>query len=146
MDQEGCGLVSPIELERALKRESRLEPANSIAKAKAMRCEEDPGGARQAASYSEFLACCLGVNYSEVSLYWYDIPDDMTKFLLPLLAISAFEREYFLQAGRITWSPSAALFCGRPARAQKLGITVKSLDDLREFIFMELDPQFNEQT
>jgi len=34
---------------------------------------------------------------------------------------------------------------GRPKRAQKLGITTRNLNELREYVFMELDPQFNEQ-
>jgi len=156
MDEEGCGLISPSDLERALKKESRLIRQDEVATARAMICEVDPGGSRQAASYSEFLACCLGVNYSDVCLHWYDMSNDWVKYLSPLLgswegglwhtSISVFEREYFLNGGHISWTASGTMFCGRPARAQKLGITTRTLDELREYVFMELDPQFNEQT
>jgi len=155
MDEEGCGLISPKDLECTLYAESSLQRRNAIAQARAMISEVDPEGPRQAASYSEFMAYCLGLDHSEVCLYWYEA-SDWFMYMSPMLcsqegglwrtSITAFKREYFLHGGRISWSPIGSMFCGRPARAQKLGITTKSLEELRDHVFLKLDPKFNEQT
>jgi len=155
MDREGNGVLARSDLAEALSELRNTSSRASDLLAISMLHNLDTHDLGQA-SYSEFVANCLKIDFSEVALYWYDLSNDWAKYLSPLLlgssetgiwhtGIVAFGREYFF-GGRTTWqSPGATVF-GRPSKLQRLGLTTKSLDTLREHMFMELDRKFDRRS
>jgi hypothetical protein len=154
LDRLGTGLVSKDELAEAFRQEfwPRLSLRVSERMASSMLHNLDARGFGQA-SYGEFVLRCLGVECTEVVLYWYDLSNDWAKYLSPLLlgswegglwhtGIAAFGREYFY-GGKICWGSPGATIWGRPTRAQRLGLTTRSLDELRDYIFLEMDRKFD---
>jgi hypothetical protein len=155
IDKEGSGVLARNELAEALRDLQKASSHASDVLALSMLHNLDAHDLGQA-SYSEFTANCLKIDYSEVALYWYDLSNDWAKYLSPMLlgsaetgiwhtGIVAFGREYFF-GGRTTWqSPGATVF-GRPTKLQRLGLTPKSLDTLREHMYMEMDRKFDRST
>jgi hypothetical protein len=154
MDKEGTGLVSKKDLAEAFRDEFRPRLSIRLAEKMAvlMLHEMTETGFGQA-SYSEFLLRCLGIDCSEVALYYYDLSNDWIKYASPMLlgssetgvwhtGLAAFGREYFY-GGRIFYGPPAATIWGKPTRAVKLGLTTRSLDDLRAYIFEDLDRKYD---
>lgn len=154
MDANGTGVVSKTDLAEAFRDEFR--PRLSIRLAEKMAAlmlhDQTESGFGQA-SYSEFLLRCLGIECSEVALYYYDLSNDWIKYASPMLlgswetgvwhtGLAAFGREYFY-GGRIFYGPPAATIWGKPTRAMKLGLTTRSLDDLRAYIFEDLDRKYD---
>lgn len=157
IDISGTGLVSKDDLTEVLRQDFRPKLSHKMAEkmANGMLHDLDEKGLGRA-SYSEFVLTMLGIECTEVVLYWYDLSNDWAKYLSPLLlgswegglwhtGISAFGREYFY-GGRICWGPPGATVWGRPSRALRLGLTTRKLDDLREHIFMHLDKKFDRKS
>jgi len=157
MDKTGTGLISKDDLADAFQEEfwPRLSIRVAEKMAVSMLRDLEASGLGKAC-YSEFVLRCLGIDFSEVIHYWYDLSNDWAKYLSPLLlgswegglwhtGISVFGREYFY-GGRICWGPPGATIWGRPTRAVRLGLTTKNLDNLREKIFVDLDRKYDRKT
>jgi len=157
MDKAGSGLISKYDLAEAFREEfwPRLSLRLAEKMAAGMLRDMDASGLGQA-SYSEFVLRCLGRECSEVVLYYYDLSNDWAKYLSPLLlgswegglwhtGISCFGREYFY-GGRVCYGPPGATVWGRPTRAMRLGLTTRSLDSLREHIFVVLDRKYDRKS
>jgi hypothetical protein len=156
IDKQGNGVLTRKELTDSLfELRCNLSPRESDKLAMRMLHNIDAHELGQA-SYSEFVATCLKIAYSEVALYWYDLSNDWAKYLSPLLlgssetgiwhtGIVAFGREYFF-GGRTTWQTPGATIFGRPSKFQRLGLTTKSLDNLRDHLFVELDRKFDRRS
>lgn len=154
MDTSGTGFISKSDLTEVFRQDYRPKVSRHIAEKMAlgMLHELDEKGLGRT-SYAEFVLTSLGIDCTEVVLYWYDLSNDWAKYLSPLLlgswegglwhtGISVFGREYFY-GGRICWGPPGATVWGRPTRAMRLGLTTRKLDDLRAHIFETLDKKFD---
>jgi hypothetical protein len=155
MDREGCGLVCTKDLMEAIQESRSVSARVSEKIANSMLHNVDANGIGRV-SYSEFVARCLKIECCEVALYWYDLSNDWAKYLSPLLlgsweggiwhtGIAAFGREYYY-GGRITWGQPGATIWGRPSKLQRLGLTTRSIDELREHVFLELDRKFDKRS
>jgi len=154
MDKSGSGFMSKDDLADAFREEFWPRLTMRVAdKMAAMMLRDLDAAGMGKASYSEFVLRCLGIDCAEVVLYYYDLSNDWAKYFSPLLlggseaglwhtGLAAFGREYFY-GGRICYGPPGATVWGRPTRAMRLGLTTKKLDNLREFVFMNLDRKYS---
>jgi hypothetical protein len=157
MDKSGSGLISRDDLADALQGEMgfRLPVRVAYKIADGMLHDMDESGLGQC-SYGQFVLRCLGQECTEVVLYYYDLSNDWAKYLSPMLlgsvegglwhtGVAAFGREYFY-GGRVCYGPPRCTIWGRPTRALRLGVTTKSLDSLRQFIFLKLDRKYDRKS
>lgn len=157
LDTFGTGLIAKDALVEALRGECSPTLSRCVAERMAtsmLHCVDSSGFGRT--SYCEFALRCLGIECSQVVLYWYDLSGDWAKYLSPVLlgsweggvwhtGISAFDREYYFGDG-ICWGRPAATLWGRPTKAQRLGLTTKKFEEFREHVFLHMNSKFDGST
>lgn len=131
-DTDGNGLLSRAEL-RKLPRK-RGEAAKVF--------ERIDAHGSGSVTYAEWCAHELGLTFNEVELYYYDISDGAAKFLAPVLIWRRFEgvwhtgvvvfgSEYYF-GGDVFCDPPGETCFGTPTKTIKLGLTLRSQDELDE--------------
>lgn len=108
------------------------------------------------ASYTQFIAYCVGRKHSEVKLHLYDLANGMAPKVTPWLlgrdveaiwhtGIVAFDQEYFFTRDCGHDDPGSTQF-GTPTRVVHLGHTLRRQDELHRYIVEQMKPLFHRDT
>mmetsp|Transcript_96574 Transcript_96574/g.273003 ORF Transcript_96574/g.273003 Transcript_96574/m.273003 type:complete len:1026 (+) Transcript_96574:134-3211(+) len=111
-------------------------------------------GSGDQVAYYDFVAHCLGYRRSEVVLNWYDVSHGFAQWVPPAMlggqrfggvwhtGVVAFGREYWYGGKVLSSEPGQAPFPPGPVKCTVVGTTLRTKEELEEFLRFELAPRY----
>jgi len=155
-DTRGAGVLGIRDLESAF-----LDGAELACEMGLTVDEEEEGSAAGGLSYHEpevdyyqFAAHCLGYRRIPVVLHWYDISNGYAQWVPPSIlggrhfkgvwhtGIVVFGKEYWYGGKVLSSEPGNTPFPPGPTRATPLGSTLRTREELEDFLRFEVAPRY----
>jgi len=108
-------------------------------------------------TYYDFVAYCLGYRKHEVALNWYDVSHGFARWVPTAVlggekfagiwhtGIVAFGKEYWYGGKVLSSEPGMAPFPPGPARTTVLGTTLRTKEELEDFLRFEMAPRYTRE-